>query len=50
MEVKFQTIRFSMTTDLLSAGHWYAQPQRMDMLNTKENNSDQHKWPENIGT
>jgi len=50
MAVKIQMVRFSIATGLLSASQWYAQPFEAGMPGATKNNSDHHKWPDNIGT
>ncbi|MFT3978874.1 MAG: hypothetical protein QM687_00280 [Ferruginibacter sp.] len=50
MATGIHTKRFSITTDLLSAGQWYAPSYSVDMPGNEKNNSDHHQWPDDIGT
>ena len=48
--LQIHTLRFNSSTDLLSAGQWYAQPFTMDLSGIEKNISDHYKWPDNNGT
>ncbi len=50
MAVRFQTKRFRISTDILSAGQWYATSFSMELPGNEKNNSDHHKWPDDNGT